>query len=239
MESSLLSALALGLLLGMRHALDADHVVAVSTLVSQYRNPFKSIWVGVSWGLGHTTTLSLAGAIILGLGLAMPERLSLFFELLVGVVLIFLGAQVFWSLRRRNVHLHPHAHEDRSHWHLHSHLESSEHAGHHELPIVGRPFFRLKSYVVGTIHGLAGSGALMLIALTAIKSTWMGVLYIGLFGLGSIISMGIITMFLGLPFSTSARLPSFNRWVQTTAGTGSVLFGAFLIYDIGIAGGLL
>ncbi len=239
MEASLLAALVLGLLLGVRHALDADHVVAVSTIVSEYRSPFKAIWVGVSWGLGHTTTLFLAGLVILGLHMTVPEGLSLYFELLVGVVLVILGLQVFWAFRKKKVHLHPHVHEGGPHHHFHSHAETPEHKSHHQLPFLGKPVFRLKSYVVGTIHGLAGSAALMLIALTAIDSAWVGVLYIALFGLGSIVSMGIITVFLALPFSASARFPAFNRLVRTVAGTASILFGLFLIYRIGVGEGLL
>jgi len=244
----------LGVLLGLKHAFDADHLVAVSTIVSSYRNPFRAIWVGVSWGLGHTTTLFLAGVLILLLKVSLPEGLSLFFEFLVGVMLVLLGLQVFWSLRRGKVHLHDHAHQDNAHAHFHSHARTPEHGhrpplGWGNLPrflIAGiipgehdqegwreviRPFFRVKSYVVGTVHGLAGSAALMLLVLASLRSTWAGVTYILLFGLGSVVAMGVVTIFLTVPFSTSARIPRLNRWVQFAAGSFGILFGLSLMYQ--------
>ena len=239
MESSVVVALMLGLLLGARHSLDPDHVVAVSTMVSEYRNPFKAIWIGVSWGLGHTTTLFIVGLIVIGLRVTIPENIALLLELIVGVMLIILGLQVFWAFRKKKVHLHPHDHDSGQHYHFHSHAEVSDHAAHHKLSFLGKPSFRLKSYLVGTVHGVAGSAALMLIALSAIDSPWTGILYIVLFGLGSIVSMGIMTIFLAVPFSTSARFPTFNRLIQMASGTFSIIFGFFVIYEIGIGEGLL
>jgi ABC-type nickel/cobalt efflux system permease component RcnA len=233
------AALILGLLLGARHSLDPDHVVAVSTMVTEYRNPIKAIWVGVSWGLGHTTTLLIVGLIVIGLHVTIPENIALFLELIVGVMLIILGLQVLWTFRKKKVHLHPHDHDSGQHYHFHSHVEVSDHTAHHKLSFLGKPSFRLKSYLIGSVHGVAGSAALMLIALTAIDSTWTGILYIMLFGLGSIVSMGIITMFLAVPFSTSARFPTFNSLIQMASGTFSIIFGFFLIYEIGIGEGLL
>ncbi len=251
--------LALGLLLGVRHAFDPDHLVAVTTIVSEYRNPLRAIWVGVSWGLGHTTTLLLVGTVILLLRLSIPEGLALFFEFLEGAVLIVLGVQTFWGLRRR-VHAHPH-HKAEPHVHFHSHTRTREHSHHQprsranlgRLLIAGvipgehhttpsnplRPFFRVKSYVVGTVHGLAGSAALMLLVLAGLKSTLTGVLYILIFSLGSVASMGLISIFISLPFSVSSRLPRLNLVVQTAAGTFSILFGSMLMYQVVIAEGLL
>lgn len=245
---------ALGIVLGIRHAFDADHLVAVSTIVSEYRNPFRAIWIGVSWGLGHTTTLFLVGLLILLAGIALPERAALFFEFLVGLVLVFLGLQIFWGFRREGVHLHPHAHEEKAHAHFHSHAQALKDQHHlslawRSLPrflIAGivpgehrqegwrgatRPFFRVKSYIVGTVHGLAGSAALMLLVLASLRSTWAGVTYILLFGLGSVVAMGVVTIFLTVPFSTSARLPRLNRWVQFAAGSFGILFGLSLMYQ--------
>ena len=107
------------------------------------------------------------------------------------------------------------------------------------MPLVGRPVFRLKSYVIGTIHGMAGSAALMLIVLTTLKSVWVGVGYILLFGAGTMLSMGLVTVLISLPFSASGRLPAFNRLVQIVAGVSSIAFGAFIMYQNGIAEGLL
>lgn len=248
MDSTMWIVLTMGLLLGVRHALDADHLVAVSTIVSEYRNPLKAIWVGVSWGLGHTTTLLAAGILVLMVKLSLPERLALFFEFAAGVMLVFLGTQIFWSFRNRKVHLHSHQFDEHSHLHLHSHADSEEHGhhaksrvnnwayfliagiapgehGHRKFIGAGKPFFRLKSYIIGTIHGLAGSAALLLVVLAGLKSTWMGVSYILLFGLGSIAAMGAVTFFISLPFSVSAQLPRVIKPLGLAAGTLSVVFG--------------
>lgn len=251
--------LALGLLLGVRHAFDPDHLVAVTTIASEYRNPLRAIWIGVSWGLGHTTTLLLVGLLILVLRLSLPEGLVFFFEFLVGMVLIVLGVQTFWGLRRRRVHAHPH-HKTEPHTHFHTHGQTQEH-GHHNhrpraslgqlliagvipgehltAPATPRPFFRVKSYLVGTVHGLAGSATLMLLVLASLKSTLTGVLYILIFGLGSVVSMGFISILISLPFSASSRLPRLNLVVQAAAGTFSILFGIMLMYQVGIEEGLL
>ena len=262
--TSLWEVLVLGLVLGVRHAFDADHLVAVSTIVSEYRNPLRAIWIGVSWGLGHTTTLLLAGGALLLLNLQVSEDLALFFEFGVGVMLVILGLQTFHVFRRRKVHIHSHRHsgsESEPHQHFHSHEASADHshhnsgrwgslmrllvagitAGEHRLENVKKDaklYFRLKSYVVGTVHGLAGSAALMLLALASMRSTWEGVMYILVFGLGSVVSMGIISIFTSLPFSSSSRLPRLNRLLQLAAGTFSIIFGLALMYEIGIAGGL-
>ena len=115
-ESGALAALTLGLLLGLKHATDADHVVAVSTIVSEYRNAWRGIWVGASWALGHTTPLLVLGIIILLLKEALLDRyqdVAPIFEFGVGVMLVFLGVQVFWNLRRGRLHVHQHTHDNR------------------------------------------------------------------------------------------------------------------------------
>lgn len=256
MMTSPLGILLLGFLLGIRHAFDADHLVAVTTIVSEYRNPLRAIWVGVSWGLGHTTTLFLVGIVLLLVKVPMPEQVGLFFEFLVGIVLVVLGLQIFWSFRRSRVHVHAHDHGGDAHIHFHSHTDTPTHwhhlgwdnlaqffiAGvipgeHRQIALQGslKPFLRVKSYVVGTVHGLAGSAALMLLVLASLESRWMGVWYILLFGLGSVVAMGLVTVFLTLPFALSARLPRLNRLVQSAAATLGILFGVLLIYEVGLA----
>jgi len=233
-ELGLFAALALGLILGFRHALDPDHVVAVSTIVGEYRNPFRSFWVGISWGLGHTTTLFIVGIVIIALKLAIPERLILIFEGAVALMLVGLGVQVIYSIRKKKVHQHNHGHEEDDHSHFHSHAENpADSTEHPESKGIGRPFFRTKSYVIGTIHGLAGSAALTLIILASIESTLAGLGYILLFGLGSVVSMGVVTIFISFPFVFSAnRSANLNRYIKMVAGVFSILFGGFLIYGI-------
>ena len=239
-ELGLLAALGLGVILGVRHSLDPDHVVAVSTIASEYRNPMRAFWVGVSWGLGHTTTLLLIGIVIIALRLTIPDRLALLMEFIVGLMLVGLGVQVMYNFRKKRVHQHLHANANDAHKHFHSHAQEPGHAKkHHRIPGIGQPFFRKKSYFVGTVHGIAGSAALTLLVLASIESPLAGIVYILLFGLGSVLSMGIMTIFIGLPFSLSAnRLPSLNQTLQLGVGTLSILFGGFLIYQIGFVDGL-
>jgi len=239
-ELGLLAALVLGILLGSKHSLDPDHVVAVSTIVSEYKNPLRSFWVGISWGLGHTTTLLIIGIVIIALRLTIPERMALLFEFAVGVMLVGLGIQVIYSFRKKKVHQHAHGHEEEAHHHFHSHSKSPEHVPeHHNTHGIGKPFLRRKSYVIGLVHGVAGSAALTLLVLASIESPIAGLVYILLFGLGSVLSMGIMTVIIGLPFVMSAgRLPNFNRTIQFAVGSLSILFGGFLMYQIGFVDGL-
>jgi ABC-type nickel/cobalt efflux system permease component RcnA len=239
-ELGIFAALALGIILGLRHALDPDHVVAVSTIVSEYRNPLRSFWVGISWGLGHTTTLLIIGIVIIALRLTIPERLALFLEFAVGIMLVGLGVQVIYNYWKRKIHQHEHGHEEDAHSHFHSHAENPAHSPeHHDSRGVGKPFFRKKSYFVGTVHGLAGSAALTLLVLTSIDSPIAGMGYILLFGLGSVLSMGIVTIFISFPFVFSAgRLPRLNQYIQLGVGAFSILFGGLLMYRIGFVDGL-
>lgn len=238
MDTTVLNtALVLGFLLGLKHATDADHVVAVSTIVSEYRNAWRGLWVGASWGLGHTTPLVVVGLVILVVRVPFPERLSLLLEFGVGIMLLFLGLQVFWNLSRRRLHLHEHLHESNPHRHLHSHEVTPEHE-HHGFFNPGKPFFRLKSYLVGIVHGLAGSAAVMLLVLATIENFGAGLLYILVFGLGTILSMSLLTLIMGIPFSVSSRYTQINRAIQGVAGLASIVFGFFLMYEIAVKKGL-
>ena len=241
--SGALAALVLGLLLGLKHATEAGHVVAVSTIVSEYRNAWRGIWIGASWGLGHTTPLVIVGVIILLVkepAAQLYEDYAPFLEFGVGVMLVFLGLQVFWNFRRRRIHVHEHEHVEDPHSHLHTHELVVAPESHHGFFQPGRPFFRLKSYVVGVVHGLAGSAAVMLVVLTtdAVSSFMVGLLYILIFGVGTILSMGTITLLMGIPFSISGRFERVNRAIAGVAGTASISFGLFLMYELAIVEGL-
>ena len=175
-ESGALAAIILGFLLGLKHATDADHVVAVSTIVNQYRNAFRGIWVGASWGLGHTVPLILIGLIILALKgavLDFYEEVAPVFEFGVGVMLVFLGLQVYWNLRKGRLHVHQHASEGNAHLHIHGTHEAEDEPAvekRHGILSPGKPFFRMKSFIIGMVHGLAGSAAVMLALLPTIDS---------------------------------------------------------------------
>ena len=243
MESGAFVALTLGFLLGLRHATDADHVVAVSTIVSEYRNAWRGIWIGASWALGHTTPLLIVGVAVLLLKEVFTESqlkefdegVGTWLEVAVGVMLMVLGAQVLWKLRRGRVHSHQHVEDVNAHIHIHAHALATETQietqVHHGFFQPGKPFFRLKSYVVGVVHGLAGSAFVMLALLPTIDSFWVGLGYLSLFGIGTIISMGVITLVLGIPFAASAQFERMNQIVATVAGGVSLILGAALIID--------
>ena len=215
----LISLLGLGFVLGLKHALDADHVAAISTIVSQTRSLRRSSLFGAFWGIGHTTTLLIIGFLILALKLAIPDKVALSFEFLVGIVLIVLGMDLLRKVVKDRVHLHQHRHGKIIHAHLHSH-ETPSHAHSH------------KPFAVGMIHGLAGSASLMLLVLATVKSILQGLLFILVFGVGSILSMMIISTVIGLPFIFSSRSTNVNDIVKVLAGASSTLLGFATIYGI-------
>ncbi len=245
LQSGALAALVLGFLLGLKHATDADHVVAVSTIATEYRNAWRGIWVGGSWGLGHTTPLLIVGVIILlfkSVVLDRYETVAPIFEFGVGIMLVLLGAQVFWNIKRGKMHVHRHEHDDDPHLHIHGTHgagEADESEEDHGFFRPGKPFFRAKSYMIGIVHGLAGSAAVMLVLLPTMSSIWVGIGYIILFGLGTIISMGIITLLIGIPFSISGNFGRINRVVAGIAGGASLIFGVGLMSDVALGTALI
>ena len=228
--STIGTALALGFILGIKHALDADHVVAVSTIVSRDPRPMRSALAGMFWGIGHTLTLFAAGIVVLFFKVSIPDRVALSFEFLVGAVLVALGAQNLWDYWRTRFHAHSHE-SGEIHSHLHTHHKGHD---HHQANR------QRKSLVVGMMHGLAGSGALVLLVLSTINSPLEGVAYILIFGLGSILGMMMICAALGLPFSLSPQwFRKINNHILLLAGGVSVVLGALIMVQIGMLGGLL
>ena len=232
--SGVWAVLAIGMLLGLKHATDADHVVAVATFATEHGNVWRGVWVGASWGLGHTTPLLVLGIVILLVKEALLDRYETIAPVLefgVGIMLIFLGAQVFYNLRRGTLHAHAHQHGSGAHVHVHaSHREGSE--PRNGLHDVLRPQFRLKSYAVGMVHGLAGSAAVMLVLLPKIDALWVGVGYLVLFGVGTVASMAIITIILGVPFTLTANAQRWQRVIASVAGAASILLGGALMVEI-------
>jgi len=221
-EAPFAAILGLGLLLGMKHALDADHVVAVSTIVTENRKLWRSSLIGAFWGLGHTLTLLLVGIVILIFKLAIPEKLALGFEFAAGAMLVLLGLLVARRMVRDLWHVHFHEHEGQAHLHWHSHKDAPGH-DHVHLP--------MKSLLVGMVHGLAGSAALMLLILATIKSVWQGILYVLVFGLGSIGGMMLLTTAISLPFLWAARLEGARRAIAVLAGLTSIALGLTIMYE--------
>jgi hypothetical protein len=252
-----LSLLAVGFFLGMRHATDADHVIAVSTIVSRQRSLRGAAWIGLLWGVGHTLTVSVVGGVVLFFTIAIPERLGLAMEFAVGIMLVALGLFNLAGFRRwigdqiaangAPLHAHTHAHGDYAHHHSHGH--GSGRHGHREdqtpqawldrsLGNLG-VYHAVRPVIVGCVHGLAGSAALALILLTAVSDPFWGMAYLLLFGLGTIAGMMMVTLAIAVPFVASAgRFPGFNAYLRFGTGLLSLLLGVFLMYHIGFVEGL-
>ena len=227
------SALLLGFLIGMQHALEADHVAAVATIATGARSGRSIVRHGVVWGLGHSLTLGAVGAAILFLGGTIPEPAVLALEGAVGAMLVLLGADLLRRLIKERVHFHRHRHADGLE-HIHAHSHAGQKAAHdprrhdHEHPR-GVP---LRSLLVGMMHGLAGSAALLLLTLATVQSTWLAALYIALFGLGSIVGMAALSAAIAVPLSWSAgALTWANRALQAGIAWVTVSVGAYLVYE--------
>jgi len=233
--TSALGVLIIGLGLGLRHALDADHLAAVSTIVSERKNRLSSLLIGGLWGVGHTASLLLAGVAVILMRFEIG-RYEKPLEFCVALMLIGLGANVLYKLARGGrVHFHEHSHAGHTHIHPHLHDNKPEPAhSHHGLKLGLRPL------VIGMVHGLAGSAALMLSVLMTIKSsTALAFAYIIIFGVGSIGGMMLMSLILSLPIHlTSGHFAKTNLAVRALAGCFSLGFGLFMVYDIGFVNGL-
>jgi high-affinity nickel-transport protein len=256
--SALLSVVLLGFFLGMRHATDPDHVIAVTTIVSRQRTLGGTVLVGALWGLGHTVTIVLIGGAIVLFGLVIPPRVGLTMEFSVALMLILLGAlnltgimrqidAALGSARGRHRHTHPHSHDDYVHSHPHGHGPGDHGHREDETPQgwLDRRFGGLGLYhalrplVVGLVHGLAGSAAVALLVLTTIRNPGWAVAYLLVFGVGTIAGMMLITSALAVPVAyTAHRFERVNRGLATASGVLSLAFGLFLAYQIGVADGL-
>lgn len=217
----------LGLLLGIEHSMEPDHLVAVSTLVSEHSGARRAGMIGVYWGVGHSLVLMVIGLLVLALRVRIPDRLAGYAELLVGVVLILLGIRAILRLRARRLHIHPHRHTpaEASHTHLHDHSGADIHEHSH------RPVHR-GSFLVGMLHGMAGSAALMFLLLGTVDSTLQGLGYLLAFSAGSIAGMGLISAVVGMLMTMwSHRAEKFQSGLGIAAGGASILIGALLIID--------
>jgi high-affinity nickel-transport protein len=254
---TLLSILLLGFFLGMRHATDSDHVVAVSTIVSRQRSIGGAALTGIYWGIGHSLTLLVVGGAIILFGIVIPERLGLSLEFCVALMLILLGAlNLRAAMRALRIssgvvsaqHSHEHAHHDGEWVHTHPHGHGLETHGHRDDSVpparLDRMFGRTKWYravrpfAIGVVHGLAGSAALALLVLPVIQRPTWALAYLCVFGLGTIVGMMLITMTIAVPITYATRWSFFNRHFGTAAGLLSVGFGLVLAYQIGFVNGL-
>ena len=230
-DGMIITALAVGFVLGLRHALDPDHVVAVSTIVSECKSLRRSSLVGTFWGLGHTFSLLMVGLAVIALKLNLTERVTAWMEFGVAVMLVGLGVKALVSsLRGWKLHAHKHEHGGPPHVHLHVHRpgEAEVHQHRHVLGLGIKPF------LVGMVHGLAGSGALMILVVATIPSVVAGLLYIAVFGVGSVGGMLLMSSIISLPFLlTGGRLSIVGRVLQVLVGAFSVGFGIYLMTQYG------
>lgn len=235
-STSTFAILGFGFLLGLKHATEADHLAAVSTMVSERRSVWSSALVGGLWGLGHTISLFLAGIFVLVLNFEIGESTERWLEFGVGVMLTLLGLNVLRKLLKGGqLHFHTHEHEGNihAHPHIHDHPEA-EHTITHKAA-GNSP----RALIIGMVHGLAGSAALMLLVIPTIASKTVGLIYIVIFGIGSIGGMMLMSLLVGLPFHlTASRFNRFNQVLQTCAGIVSITLGLWIIYEKGVSEGL-
>jgi High-affinity nickel-transport protein len=253
---------ALGFVLGMRHATDPDHVVAVTAILTRERRLLAATRTGVVWGLGHTLTVLMVGGAIIIFKVHVPVRLGLAMEFGVGIALILLGLPAVASVVRGagqrlgllpapgggvdaiEVHTHLHSHGDQAHRHVHAHEGGANHV-EHEVHLLEHGYeasagrSAMKSFCVGLVHGLAGSAAIALLVLSAIPQPVWATLYLAVFCLGTIAGMAMITTVIGAPMVLAAqRVARIHRGLALGSGLLSLGFGLFIAYRIGIADGL-
>jgi high-affinity nickel-transport protein len=224
----------IGFLLGMRHATDADHVIAVSTIVSKERGLLKAGLIGALWGVGHTVTIFVVGIAIIVFKIAIPTRLGLSMEFSVGLMLILLGVLNLSGVMQRWMSKIDHVHEGISlAGHMHVVKMTQERDGRLGGWNMTRPL------AVGIVHGMAGSAAIALLVMTTIPTPLWQILYILLFGIGTIAGMMLTTACIALPISyTSRRVSAWNHRLVYASGLLSLCFGLFVAYQTGVAGGL-
>ncbi|HTF34512.1 MAG TPA: high-affinity nickel-transport family protein [Myxococcota bacterium] len=213
----MLTAAVLGFLLGLRHASDPDHVVAISTIVARHRSAWAASRVGVAWGLGHSLTIVAVGGAVVVLGLALPPRLGLGLELLVGIVLVALGVSNLRSLRTGG----------------RAHAASPDHGRGAPLGPLRRAFF------VGLVHGLAGSAAVAILALAAMPGPPAAIVYLAIFSLGTIVGMVAISLGVGAPLALASGRSRAQRWIVAGSGAVSLGLGLWLVWKIGVVEGVL
>ncbi|HET6796061.1 MAG TPA: hypothetical protein VFH40_02790 [Gemmatimonadales bacterium] len=258
--TDLLAVCLLGFFLGMRHATDPDHVIAVTTIVSRQRTPTGAAFIGVLWGVGHTLTILVVGAGIILLGWVIPPRVGLSLEFSVGLMLILLGIMNLTGVLQRitesttpagsrpgTVHTHPHAHDDYVHSHPHGHEPESHSHAPDATPLArldrrlgGLGLYQaVRPLVVGIVHGLAGSAAVALLVLATIGNTAWAILYLLVFGVGTIVGMMLITAGIAWPVSyAGARFAGLPRVIRIASGVVSLVAGLALAYRIGVVDGL-
>jgi sulfite exporter TauE/SafE len=206
-------------LLGLQHSFDADHVAAISTIVSKNKSLAKALAIGAAWGVGHSGTLLIIGLFVLGLKVTIPDKLAQGLEFLVGLMLIYLGFGLLKSIVVDRIHMHRHKHGEVEHMHFHSHKTSKKHEHLH------RPL------LVGMVHGVAGSAAVMLLIMATMTSVGEGLLFALVFGVGSILGMMVAGMIISLPVLVAQKYASLSQTLMAIAGFVSTGVGFMVIKE--------
>ncbi|PLR94668.1 HoxN/HupN/NixA family nickel/cobalt transporter [Bacillus sp. T33-2] len=218
MEISFLSILTLGFLLGIKHAIEPDHIIAVSTIASESKKLSRSSLAGVFWGIGHTSTLLAVGIIVIVLNGAIPEILSMSLEFTVGIMLIYLGVNRIYNFKKK------------------INSQSENHHRHHQNQSKKFPYF--KSMIIGLVHGLAGSAAMVLLTMSTAQDVGEAVFYIFIFGIGTIVGMLFFTTIIGVPFVLSVNHLSAHNALTLFTGVISTVFGVYYMYKLAFIEGL-
>jgi len=238
-DAPIATTLGLGFVLGLKHALDADHIAAVASLTESGAGLRRAVVNGTSWGIGHALTIGLAGGAAIVLRSAFPDRLALAFELAAATMLSVLGVVALRGALRDRLHVHAHRHDGVTHAHLHVHArrQDASSAGAHHHPHPAR--LALRPFLVGTVHGLAGSAALAVLVLATMPSVLAGCGYLVVFGAGTMAGMALMSLVLGAPFVVAERRAAgLARALRLLAGAGSVALGALIAWQTGRASGL-
>ena len=227
----MLSLMLFGFLIGMKHALEGDHIAAVAALATDGGSIRHTLKQGAAWGLGHTLTLFLFGTLVIVLDASLPERFAHWLDFTVGAMLVLLGVDVLRRVVLDRVHFHLHGHGDgKVHLHAHSHRGDKGHEAHRYRHPSGVP---LRALFVGLMHGMAGSAALILLTASATASPWLGLLYIALFGLGSMTGMAAFSVVIAVPLRASAKgMTWMHNGLQAVIGGATIVLGAMTMIAV-------
>ena len=223
--------LALGFLIGMQHALEADHLAAVGAMAVGGRSSKRGLALrGAVWGLGHTITLFAICVAVILMGLTLTDQVAAALEFGVGIMLVLLGLDVIRRMRAKRVHFHVHTHDDgRPHIHAHSHQgATTDHASdpHHHRHPTGFPF---RALLIGLVHGAAGSAGLLALAVAATQEAWAAVGYVAVFGLGSILGMAALSFVAAWPLGAAER---HAKWLHRGLSIGAAALAIVLGADV-------
>ncbi|VAW22647.1 Nickel transporter UreH [hydrothermal vent metagenome] len=226
--------LILGFFIGIGHAFEADHIAAIGTLASSGNaTPKRLAFLGASWGIGHTTTLFLFSLTVIGFGAVIGERFAAEIEFGVGIMLIALGISVFWRMRRKKIHFHLHQHDGgQKHFHAHSHLGATtphkdDPHQHGHVPILS-----WRAYLIGLVHGAAGSAGLVALTAAATQNVFTAMFYVLIFGIGSILGMATLTFAASWPLKIAEKsIAGMLRLVQVGVASFAIFIGFRVMFE--------